>query len=249
MDGGKLVLRRAVKILKIGTIVCVCILVIIEYDKRSILNFFDSIFSVKNIYVQGNNFVKSEEIIKKSGIKLADCIFANNVENVRSMILEIEELKNVVVIRQFPDKYTINVTERKPIAYLKHKSRLSFVDEDGSIFPIKRIPYNKKLAVLTGKNAEKEAYNLFSVLEKFPALKEQIIFCHRISERRWDIQTKSNIIIKLPEKNLLSAISYLEKNSHGNFCFQNGIAIIDLRINDRVIIHKIDSKNRKSNEI
>ncbi len=222
---------------------------IVEKNRNDIVNIFNSVFSVKHIDVSGNHFVQKDEIILKSGLKKSDSIFSNSVENIRSLILEIDELKNVMVMRKFPDTYKIYVSERKPIAYLKRGNKLLFVDEDSNAFPIKRIPYDKNLAILTGKNAEAEVSDLFSILNKFPVLKEHIAFCNRVSERRWNIQTKANILIKLPEKNILSALSYLEKNSRGEFCFQKGISIIDLRINDRVIIHKLENRNRRNNEI
>ena len=51
---------------------------------------------------------------------------------------------------------------------------------------------------------------------------------------RWDIKTKNNILIKLPEKNYLSALNFAN-NIFYNKNFEN-MKIIDLRISNQLII-------------
>ena len=55
-----------------------------------------------------------------------------------------------------------------------------------------------------------------------------------MKNKRWDVYFKNNIVIKLPNKNILQSIEILE-----NFMKQNSIkanTTVDLRIPNRLII-------------
>lgn len=80
------------------------------------------IFKIKNITVSGNSVIKSDEIIKASGIQKGVNIFSLNIDSSKKKITSVGRINDVTISRSLPGKVTIYVDEQIESAYIKEKN-------------------------------------------------------------------------------------------------------------------------------
>jgi cell division protein FtsQ len=196
----------------------------------------NSEFCIKKIEFDGNDKVKDVLLLKISGLKYKNNIFASSVYEVKRKLENIAWVKSAIVQRRLPDTIYIRIAERTPIAILQSKYKLYLVDTDEKVLENDGIGSFNNLPIVIGEGAEKEAGRLLCCLDKFPKICKQLVFAVRIGKRRWNIKINRGITVKLPEKGVAYALGILEEISDKDGFFNEDISSIDLRILDRVIV-------------
>lgn len=97
--------------------------------------FISPVFNITEIEVKGNNKVSSDRIESVSEIKKYKNIFLFRKSNANSKILNAEPyIESAKILRNFPNKITIEVTERTPALQIKlDDSTYVYVDNQGYI--------------------------------------------------------------------------------------------------------------------
>jgi len=90
-----------------------------------------SIFNVKKILVQGNQYLTQEKIKSVSGIKAGVNIFKLNLEPAAVNLKLMPMIKEVQVVRSLPATVVIKVAERAPSGLLTAGDRFIEIDEEG----------------------------------------------------------------------------------------------------------------------
>lgn len=90
-----------------------------------------SFFAVRSIEVQGNNALRTAEIIETSGVVCGTNIFKVDTRKVVNLLQVMPLVERVEVWRRFPDTIVINVQERTPIAVLAAQGGFVVVDRYG----------------------------------------------------------------------------------------------------------------------
>ncbi len=126
-------------------------------------------FYVSSVKVDGNKKISTIEILKLSGIKEGDNIFAINLQKVRNQILENPWIKDVSIERRLPDSIHIHINERTPLGLIQINQRIYMVDSTGTPFkPL--LPEDSFSApiitgVETGKIAVSDVKNLNALID------------------------------------------------------------------------------------
>jgi len=107
------------------------------------------IFKIKDINVSGNIKIESEEIIRLSGIKNGDNIFAISDEKVQKNIKKLSKIDSVKVVRSLPSAVTLMVDENIECAYIKEKGTYTAIDETGKVI-VMASPLNSDAPVIEG---------------------------------------------------------------------------------------------------
>ena len=81
---------------------------------------------IKNIIINGNNYVTDEEIIKTSGLENYPNIFRISSLKIKKELKQNTLIKDVKISKNLLGKITINITENEPLFYniLTHKTIL-----------------------------------------------------------------------------------------------------------------------------
>ena len=58
----------------------------------------------------------------------------------------------------------------------------------------------------------------------------------RVSDRRWNLRLDNGIDVRLPEKNLATALDRLEEFQRKHALFDHDVIAVDLRVPDRLIV-------------
>lgn len=205
-------------------------------------------FTVKSVRISGVRNLSKDDIFKKSGLRYGRCIFDKSVDEIRKNIESISWVHSAVVRRTIPSQIDILIKERTPVAYWQHKEELFLVDDSGTLLPTNIVKVFPALPISVGEYAYRAIPKFIQLLERFPLIKQQIVFCTFMGKRRWDIQISRGLLIRLPEENGEDALITLERMGNKSCNFANDVSVIDFRIPGRVIITKKKNMSAETNE-
>lgn len=205
-------------------------------------------FIIRKIEFDGNDHVADVLLLKVSGLRYKSNIFSYSMDGVKNRLEKIAWVRSVVVQRRLPDRISIRIVERVPIAILQMNHKLYLVDADGRVLEHDGIGNFDNLPIVVGEGAGRETPALLDNLNKFPKLRKQLVFAIWIGNRRWNIKLSRGVLVKLPERGIFHALSILEEISDSNGLFKDDIGEIDLRLLDRVVITKKKSAENEDKE-
>ena len=167
------------------------------------------------------------------------CLFEVDIDGIRAQLILNTWIKDVIVIyRNLPNKIKIIITERTPIALWQSNQKFFLIDQDGDVIETKNLGRYNHLPHFIGEGANIYAKEFLDVIINYPQIKENISNIIRSGQRRWDIKMKDNIVIKMPESNISSALDYLTKLYQENKIIGTNIKSIDLRISGKYYMEK-----------
>lgn len=102
-------------------IVCACLL------------FISPLFNIRSIYVRGNNYLTSKEILDASGISKGNNIFSVDTTDAIRNVEKLFRVDKCEIERTLPGKITLSITEKAEKAYIKVKSGYAGIDETGKV--------------------------------------------------------------------------------------------------------------------
>ena len=189
---------------------------------------------LKNIEVSGLN----EDINKKIKDELIFLKFQNlfllKSPEIKKIIDTNNSVENYTVFKEFPSTIVIKIEETKIYGNLYKNGSNYFFGSNGKL--IKSENKKKDKPFLFGDFTSKEFLNLKKIIDKskleYPDIKNIYFF----NSKRWDIELRNGLIIKLPEKKLLESLNLSIELILSNK-FKN-IKIIDTRVNNQVILNE-----------
>jgi cell division protein FtsQ len=110
---------------------------------------------VREVVVRGNSIVSREEIVALAAVPPGQQLFAVDLFAVRSRIVKNAYIRQASVNRDAPDRITIDVEERVPVAAVAFE-RMLYLDIDGVLLPHVRSKRIFDLPVLTGELAGRD---------------------------------------------------------------------------------------------
>ncbi len=146
------------------------------------------------------------------------------------------------VKRHLPDRVLIHLTERTPFALWQRDGILGLVDEDGVVLTHEDLARWRHLPLLVGEGAPTHARDILAIIKKEPDLSDAVETLIRVGDRRWDIQLRNNIVLRLPsgddekgwsQQAALQRFVALEQRYS---LLSRDIAIIDLRLEGKLVV-------------
>jgi cell division protein FtsQ len=96
-----------------------------------VIYFQSPLSKVSSIDVAGNETVSKEEIIKRSGITENSGFWSINEKEVNDALSDLDQIQNIKLDKQLPNKVTILVEEYQKVAYIVKDSQYSPILENG----------------------------------------------------------------------------------------------------------------------
>jgi len=189
---------------------------------------------LKNIEVSGPN----EDINQKIANDLTFLKFQNLFFLKSSQIKKIIDTNNSVeyytVSKEFPSTILIKIEETQILANLYKNGSNYFFGSNGKL--IKSENKKKDKPFLFGDFTSKEFLNLKKIIDKSKLEYSDIKNIYFFDSKRWDIELRNGLLIKLPEKKLLESLDLSIELILSNK-FKN-IKVIDARVNNQVILNE-----------
>ena len=208
---------------------------------------FKSFLIVKRIEIRGNSLLSDDKILEICDIKESNELYQYSAQEIRNKLLAIKEIKDANVQINYSGIIRILIEEKKPFAIWWNDNIPLLIDEDGDeILKIKDVEEYHNLIIIFGANINKQLKSFLHIIKQYP-LYQNIISMHYVGNRRWDIYLNNNIVVKLPEQNLVIALARAEKVLK-SLKYKDKIDILDLRLYPKKTFLKLKTGYDKKKE-
>jgi len=188
------------------------------------------------VSISGSKEVSREEILTIAGVTGRASLLFLDAAAARARLLSNPWIADAAVLKLYPDRLQINVTERQAFALWQTNGRVSVIAADGTVLE----PYIEDryldLPLVVGRGAEVQAKDFFGALGRFADVRAQLRASVLVAERRWDLWLKNGIEIRLPESKVAQALELLTKLDREKQLLSRDIVVVDLRLPDRVSV-------------
>ncbi|MCH2541864.1 MAG: FtsQ-type POTRA domain-containing protein [Alphaproteobacteria bacterium] len=223
----------------------IVIYIFLFYDQK-IFKQFNSIienysdkyqYSLSVVNINGLNNINEDEILNLIKPYKGSSIFLIPIKKIANKISQNNWVKSINIQSNYKDTIEINIDESKPIGiYTTGIQNILFSDD---LKILENIANNEKrfsaLIKFEGKNSLHESIKL---IDSFPDdFIQYVDKAFLINQRRWDLELKNSILLKLPENNIKEALENYKK-IYINFSNEELIEIesIDLRMKKKIIL-------------
>ena len=158
--------------------------------------------------------------------------FFLNKEEIRNEISQNSFIKSLEIKKIFPNKIQVKVYEKKPIAIIQNKKKKYYFTDNNDLINFTNSIIIKDIPIVFGDGKSfKDFYNEVNQIN-FP-LKSVKAF-YLFETKRWDLITKNNQTIRLPQKNFNKSLqNFLLLSKKSNF---EKYTIFDYRIKEQLIL-------------
>lgn len=202
-------------------------------------------FPIEQVHIVGHRQTKEKAIIASLGDIWDSSVVSLNTLAAQKRIEKLPWVRRAVVERVFPHGINIYVEERAPIGRWATLNGLFVFDKDGTVIEKVKAGSYRKLPIFDGKGAPGRADELQVMLTHFKDLKPFFARYSRVDERRWTLVLKSGMEVLLPETQVEMALARLRELQAQHNILNRQLALVDLRLTDRVTLRPKNKSNMK----
>lgn len=191
-------------------------------------------FRIESVALSGQRQVTREEILATAGVTGRTSLLFLDALDARERLKSNPWISDATVLKLYPGRLQIQITERHPHALWQKDGRVSVIAEDGTVLEPYVARRFVRLPLVVGAGAEKNAKDFLKLLEKHPEIMSQVRASVLVAERRWNLKLKNGLDVRLPEIGVDEALARLAKLDREKKVFAKDITAIDLRLADRV---------------
>jgi cell division protein FtsQ len=197
-------------------------------------------FSIASVTITGSKQLSHDEVLAIGGITGRRSLLFLDAADVRERLKASPWIADATVLKLYPDRLSIDITERKAFALWQDDKRVSVIAEDGAVLE----PYVARrfigLPLVVGKGAEARAKDFLHLIAAYPQLKQSVKAVVLVGERRWNLRLASGLDIRLPETGVEAALDRLTRLDRDDRLLSRDIVAVDLRLPDRVTVRLSD---------
>lgn len=190
--------------------------------------------------IKGASKTRHSDILAALDVDDGMPMLAMNLDSMRAKLEALPWIKTAKISRSFPGELIVEIVERTPFAIWQNEGAFGLVDVTGHVITAQGLKAFDEMILIVGKGAPQAAVELQQILELEPSLRANLRSAIRVSARRWDMQFKNGIRVKLPEYtsnySALSAwqrFASLEEEYH---LLARELNIVDMRLKDRLVV-------------
>jgi cell division protein FtsQ len=188
---------------------------------------------VKDINVDGLEETENSILLKKIHNLNLDNIFFVNREDIQNQLDSNSLVEKYNIFKIYPDSLNIKIEKTKFLARTNNNGKIYFVGSNGKLS--KNNLSNVQLPFIFGKPKIKEFLYFKKIIDESKFSYNEIKNFYFFSSKRWDLELKNNIIIKLssnyPKDSLQLAFEFLHNSD------LTDIKIIDARVKNQIILN------------
>ena len=190
------------------------------------------IFKVQEILVENNKYIETNEIKKELSFLFNSNLFLLKNKDISENLKDDTFIESFEIKRIYPNKLKIKIYEKKPIAILQNKKKKYYFTNKNELVTYRNLVEFQNLPVVFGDRDNFK--NFYNNLKKIRYPVNSIKSLYYFESQRWDLLTKKNKLVKLPNKNYMkSLVNFLSIKDRDNFAKYK---TFDYRINDQLIL-------------
>jgi cell division protein FtsQ len=189
--------------------------------------------NINNVSVVGLENDKNLIIIKEIRDLDLKNIFSLNPKKINDVISSNSLIEKYEVFKRYPSSLDINIAKTKFLAKINNYEKIFLIGSNGKLS--KDDLFNNHLPFIFGQPNSEEFLNFKKIIDQSIFSYDEIKNFYFFPSKRWDIELKNNIIIKLPKDNTKDSLEVVFKFLDNQNLKR--IKIIDARIKDQIIIN------------
>jgi cell division protein FtsQ len=200
-------------------------------------------FGINDVKISGEQETSELTILEK--LDIAGSLVGYDIAAAQKQLTELPWVEKASVRKFYPGTLSVAVTERQPFALWQRDGKVMLIDREGTpIVPLDESRF-AKLPLMVGGGANQTAHTLLADLLKEPAIAGQMRAAVLVADRRWDLYLDNGVTVKLPEKHVREALALLVKLDREKQLLSRDVAIVDLRLPDRVTVRLPEGRSLK----
>tara|TARA_B100001027_G_C16198073_1_gene299283 strand:+ start:218 stop:892 length:675 start_codon:yes stop_codon:yes gene_type:complete len=188
---------------------------------------------LKNIKVLGLNEEANSKIANDLIFLKFQNLFFLDSKQIEKILNSNSFVETYSVYKHFPSTIVIKIEETKILANLYKNGSNYFFGSNGKLIKTQNKKINKPF--LFGNFKNEDFLEFKKIIDKSELEYSKINKIYFFDSKRWDIELRNGLLIKLPQKKLLEKLN-LSKELLSSKNFTN-LKIIDTRINNQVILN------------
>jgi cell division protein FtsQ len=197
-------------------------------------------FRITSIAMTGEHQLSREEVLASAGITDRTSLLFLDAAEARAKLKANPWIADAAVLKLYPDRLNITVTERDAFALWQLDGKITVISADGAVVDSTVPPQFAKLPLVVGVGAAAKAKDLMALLDRYPLVRQQMRAAVLVAERRWNIVLKNGVDIRLPQTDAEQALDTLVELDRDKKLLSRDIAVVDLRLPDRVTVRLSD---------
>ena len=197
--------------------------------------------SLNNITLKDIDNIKIVGLEEKDNLILLNQIRSLNLSNIflidgkkiEKKIVSNNLIENFFIFKRYPSSLDVNIETTKFLARINKNGKKFLVGSNGKL--IEDNLSNNQLPFIFGTLDIDEFLKFKKTIDQSKISYQEIKNLYFFSSKRWDIELKNNILIKLSKNNTKASLKLVLEFLHGNE-FKD-IKMIDARITDQIILN------------
>ncbi len=198
-------------------------------------------FGLSEIAIAGRHNLSRKAILASAGITGQTSLLFLNAHAARARLMKNPWVADATVLKLYPSRLRIGITERKPFALWQKDRHVSLIAADGTVLE----PYAPRrflsLPLVVGKSAEHDAQGLLALIKRYPNIAPRVKAYALVAQRRWNLYLKDGVEVLLPEADPAHALDTLVDLDRDKKLLSRDITRVDLRLADRVTVRLSDA--------
>ena len=189
--------------------------------------------NLSKIEISGLDENESKQLKNKiQNLKLKNIFFLN--KNKIKNIIELNTLiENYQIFKIYPSNLYIKINKTKLLAKINQSGKIMLLGSNGKLS--ETISTNQQLPFIFGKPKVEEFLNFKIIIDQSKISYDEIENFYFFPSKRWDIELKNKIILKLPNEDIKNTLDYLFEFLNNKNLYSS--RIIDARINNQIILN------------
>ena len=189
--------------------------------------------SITDINIIGLEDKENSILLKKIKDLNLESIFLINKNNLINQIESNSLVEKYFIFKKYPSSLNINIKKANFLARINKNGKIFVLVSNGKL--IENTYSNNQLPFVFGNPDIIEFFNIKKTIHESKISYEEIKNLYFFLSKRWDLELRNNIIIKLPNDNTEEALKLALEFLHSNE-FKD-IKIIDARIKNQIILN------------
>lgn len=197
-------------------------------------------FRIASATINGRKQLSQDEVLAIGGVTGRRSLLFLSAAEVRDRLKANPWIADATVLKLYPDRLSIDITERAAFALWQDERRVVVIADDGAVLEPFVAGHLASLPLVVGKGAETHAKDFLNVVAGYPQIRGAVRAIVFVGERRWNLRLASGIDVRLPETGVRAALDRLVKLDRDDQLLSRDVVAIDLRLPDRVTVRLSD---------
>jgi cell division protein FtsQ len=188
---------------------------------------------IKDINVVGLGDHENAILLEKIENLNLDNIFSINKDKINNQINSNSLVEKFYIFKKYPSSLEINIEKTKFLAKISDNGKIFLVGSNSKLS--KNNFSNNQLPFIFGNPSINEFLNFKKIIDLSQISYDEVKNLYFFSSKRWDLELKNNVIIKLHKYYIRESLQLAFEFLHNNE-FKD-IKIIDARIKNQIILN------------